>query len=669
MDMRTVLLTLALLAVAVGGGMAKTQYQGTDDIPKEGYMFYKENGKTRSVKPSTRADKVEWTFTSVIENCFDTSKKGKEAWLMTADGETQLKLTFQFKNPDEDHEIEEAEVLFCFYEGKDIFNEEKLDFITDVKITGTFKKEVEKNAINIIMTAPEAFPDPTISWYKYYVIVLMKLKGVGEAVVARQVGVSRNGLFLLHGLNSSRDCFFPFREYLLKTAKNYFVNQIYLGDYSSSNTSSFHANTHDNDVVKNSLKHLSDNLLLAGIASTKYDMVGHSMGGILERLYIQEVDDAHTNRLITLNTPHLGSIFGNIYIKYEEFLQDHPGVELYHGVEKFNEILAEAFSKDHSMQAVKDLAKNSPAIQNLQKGAWATLGIPVCAVGSEINDWSFRMAAKETFYAVFPKLASVLFDSTPGTGKAYLDKEAQKGSDYVVSVESQKGGCEKNFIYKGDYSQAMHCKVTEWNIIHEELNKLLSSPETYGLFTTGGFGEIPDPSRTRAEEEEKIDFITKFEEPKSTSFIKIEAKKVDGADYTHEIKLTQSDDVVAKVAFCLLNSDDIIADFDKDAMKFDMSGFEGEKWIYAFGRTNCGSGIQSVENSSELRYDLVGNNLKIENVSGPYTVAIYNYAGQMLAEMNSNPSHTYVLPRRKGLLIIGVRSDKDEQFIKVVTKQ
>ena len=160
--MKKLFMTLVLLAVA-GSGMARTQYQGADDIPKEGNMFFKENGKTRSVKPSTRADKVDWTFKSVIENCFDTSKKGKEAWLMTADGETQLKLTFQFKNPDEDHEIEEAEVLFCFYEGKDLFNEEKLDFITDEKIIGTFKKEVEKNAINIIMTAPEAFPDPTIS--------------------------------------------------------------------------------------------------------------------------------------------------------------------------------------------------------------------------------------------------------------------------------------------------------------------------------------------------------------------------------------------------------------------------------------------------------------------------------------------------------------------------
>jgi hypothetical protein len=118
-------------------------------------------------------------------------------------------------------------------------------------------------------------------------------------------------------------------------------------------------------------------------------------------------------------------------------------------------------------------------------------------------------------------------------------------------------------------------------------------------------------------------------------------------------------------------------------MYFDMSGFEGEKWIYAIGRTNYnalvidsvkvtlgegGSGIKSVENSSDLRYALAGNILTIKNVTGPYSVAVYNYAGQMLTEMNSNPSHTYALPYRKGLLIIGIRSNKDERFIKVVTK-
>ena len=291
------------------------------------------------------------------------------------------------------------------------------------------------------------------------------------------------------------------------------------------------------------------------------------------------------------------------------------------------------------------------------------------------------MAFKEGFYAVFPKIASVLFDSKAGTAKAYLDKEAQKGSDYVVSVESQIGGCKKSYIYKGDYSQAMHCKVTEWNIIHEELNKLLTATSTSD-FTTEGFGEFPDPARTRAEEDE-IEFVTGFEEPKSSSFIKIEAQKVDGQDYTHEIKLTQSDDVIAKVAFCLLSPDDMIADFDKDAMNFDMSGFEGEKWIYAFGRTDynalvidsvkvtlgeSGSGIKSVEDNAELRYAVAGNILMIKNVSEPYSVTVYSYAGQMLAEMNSNPSNTFALPRNKGLMIVKVRSSKGNKILKVMAK-
>jgi hypothetical protein len=127
----------------------------------------------------------------------------------------------------------------------------------------------------------------------------------------------------------------------------------------------------------------------------------------------------------------------------------------------------------------------------------------------------------------------------------------------------------------------------------------------------------------------------------------------------------------------------MIADYEKDVMYFDMSGFEGEKWIYAFGRTNynalvvdsvkvtlggAADGIKSVEDNAELRYAMVGNILEIKNVTGPYSVTVYNAAGQMLAEMNSNPSHMYALPRNKGLLIINVRSNKGKQFLKVLAK-
>ena len=676
--MKQRLLLLSLLTVFCVKGMS----QGSENIPVEGNKFYMEKGIPSSSQAVTRGDNSEtWTFKSVVENCFDLTKKDKEAWLMTADGETKLKVTFEYKTVDERHKIESAEVLFLFYNGDDLFNDDNAVLITDEKITGTFTKEVTEKSVTLHMTAPEVFPDPEASWYAFYVVLGLKFKGLGQATVARQIGVSRNGLFLLHGLNSNRQCFFPFREYLLKTAKSYFVKQMYLQDYSSTNTSSFEANTHKNHVVKNGLLTLSDNLFKAGIASTKYDMVGHSMGGILERLYIQEVDDKHTNRLITLNTPHFGSDLGNIYEQYDKYLDEHPDAKLRHGVEKFNEVLDDAFSKDHSMQAVKDLALNSPAIQRLAAKKDMMLGTYVCAVGSEVDTWEgTKSAIKESFWSNFPRLATILFGKDPGKGKTYLDKIASKGSDCVVSVESQIGGCEKSFIYRGTFGKAMHCNVTEWDIIHEELNNLLTATKAFDSFTTGGFGE-PSSVRTRGEGDE-IEFVTNFEEPKSTSFIKIEAKKVDGADYTHEIRLTSSSDMVAKVAFCLPDADNLISDYQKDVMYFDMSGFEGEKWIYAFGRTDynalvydsvkvtlgAADGIKSVENNAKLRYALLGNILEIKDVTGPYSIAVYNSAGQMLAEMDSNPSNMYALPRNKGLLIIKVRSNKGKQFLKVLTK-
>ena len=216
-------------------------------------------------------------------------------------------------------------------------------------------------------------------------------------------------------------------------------------------------------------------------------------------------------------------------------------------------------------------------------------------------------------------------------------------------------------------------------MIQARLLELLTSPKS-GDFCLTGFGTPPANVRKRAAE--NFEFFTDFVEPKSTSFIKIEGKKVENQKYTHELKITHSDDMAKTVAFCVLSKDEVVYDFDKNVMHFDMSGFEGEKWIYAIGRTNynalvidsvkvtlgAADGIKSVEDNAELRYAIAGNNLIIKNVTDPYSIAIYNAAGQMLAEMDSNPSHTYALPRNKGLLIIDVRSNKGKQFLKVLTK-
>lgn len=670
-------LVLALLLVFSVKGLS----QGTDNIPKEGSMFYLENGETPTTKTFTRGDDNElWTFKSVVETCFDESQKDKEAWLMTADGETKLKVTFEYKTDDERMAIESANVLFYSYEGDDLFHDDTKQLITDAAIIGTYTKEVTEKSVTLHMTAPKVFPDPKVSWYAFYVVLDMKFKkDKGGAAVARQIGVSRNGLLLMHGLNSNRQCFWPFGEYLYSTG-SYLKQQFYIQDYSASNTSSFYDNTHVNRVVENGLKTLSKKLFDIGIASTKYDMIGHSMGGILERLYIQQIDNKHTNKLITLNTPHFGSPLGEIYRAYDA-ARAEPAFE-YVLKTPMDFYLSIGFADDPNKQAVMDLGTFSLPIQELGWTVDRLKGIRVCAVGTEI-DWTasdeIDYAISEPFYQAWGVVMLNLFDKEVKHERVYLNEDAD-GTDAVVSVNSQKGGCEKFYIYRGLITQANHCAATEWDVIHARLLELLTSPRSSDFCLTG-FGTPPAYARTRGAENFK--FFTDFVEPKSTSFIKIEAKKIDNQEYTHELRLSHSNDMAKTVALCVLSKDDVVYDFDKDVMHFDMNGFEGEKWVYAIGRTNynalvvdsvkvtlegASDGIKSVEDNAELRYAIVGNNLEIKNVTGPYSVTVYNAGGQMLAEMNSNPSHTYALPRNKGLLIINVRSNKGKQFIKVVTK-
>ena len=82
------LLKSCLVLALIMAFCIKAASQSTNDIPKEGNMFYMENGKTRTVKASTRGDNdPQWSFKSVIENCYDNKKyKDQEAWMMTADG-------------------------------------------------------------------------------------------------------------------------------------------------------------------------------------------------------------------------------------------------------------------------------------------------------------------------------------------------------------------------------------------------------------------------------------------------------------------------------------------------------------------------------------------------------------------------------------------------------
>ena len=72
--MKQRLLLLSLLTVFCVKGMS----QGSENIPVEGNKFYMEKGIPSSSQAVTRGDNSEtWTFKSVVENCFDETKKDR----------------------------------------------------------------------------------------------------------------------------------------------------------------------------------------------------------------------------------------------------------------------------------------------------------------------------------------------------------------------------------------------------------------------------------------------------------------------------------------------------------------------------------------------------------------------------------------------------------------
>ena len=178
------LLKSSLVLALLMAFCTKAASQSTNDIPKEGNMFYMENGKTRTVKASTRGDKdPQWSFKSVVENCYDNKKyKDKDAWLMTADGETKLKATFEYLTNDENYDIDSTWVEFCFYDGKDLFHDEdNVMYFDDENISGTFTMEHTKKTVTLHLTAPSVFLNPSYAWYTFYVVLHLKLKGLGRA--------------------------------------------------------------------------------------------------------------------------------------------------------------------------------------------------------------------------------------------------------------------------------------------------------------------------------------------------------------------------------------------------------------------------------------------------------------------------------------------------------
>lgn len=666
------------------------------DIPRENPVFYVEDSMPSDIlSGQTRASSSNWNVKSVVEKCFDEDNLGEEAWLMTADGETSLSVTLAYSGTDTRYSIASQEVSFYFYEGSDLFHDDNKEQIvgSDIGIyVGDYTVDNTESTATVKLTAPDCYP-VLVPWYSFYVVIKVKFQNGGTASVAKNIGISKPGVLLLHGLNSNSECFSPFKNFLMNS-NAYISQQVLSYDYSSSATSSFQYNTHSRNVVGKGLHDLSDALFSVGIASSKYDMIGHSMGGILERMYCQEVTPLHTNKLMTLNTPHLGSGWGNIYTDVVPILEVLSYVDPINGdnytkiANSLKNILDMFCSVDHNKQAVYDLALNSSAIQHLNNYNSELYGIPVCAVGTEV-DWlnveGVKYACAQTLWDNYGFLLAHIFKREIPRERNFLTNDTE-GSDAVVSVSSQRGGLSSMFsnIYKGTFFNANHCASPEWAIVHEKLLDLLNTKTTDSYtFSMRGFGSLPSNARMNARKnqtERTNEYITEFAAPKETTFIKIDAESVVDDNYTHKIKLSHSNDMATVMAFVILSDDDMVSDYDKDEMFFDLDGYDGEYTIYAIGRTdynalvmdsikislNQVNGINNqYKTQNNLMCSISDNRIKVHGTDKPYSITAYDLTGRVLLYQKSNASHSYPLPMDKGVFIIGIKTADGLQTFKM----
>ncbi len=299
--------------------------------------------------------------------------------------------------------------------------------------------------------------------------------GAGEVVRSEaEIGLFRPPLLFVHGLWSRRSTWsFPLasdrRFRRLPT------------DYGETNAAHFHQNS---AIVPGDLAVLRSEMRDAGIAVTQVDVIGHSMGGLLTRLWIQNrnhrrVDNFYSgdvNKFFTLDTPHTGSPLANL-------LQSIWTTPLVGFVAAR---LFEAMDLVIDQGAIEDLSVGSTAIAGIEE-----TGVPTHAV--------VGVGGSELFPQVTPILTQLAFlvdlFSTTGIDDLYAGLE----HDVIVARESQEGGATAPAYTVVGGGDGIHIgggsiPGNTGSIVYSELlSALIDTPATSPLFSN-----FPAPSSLRA---------------------------------------------------------------------------------------------------------------------------------------------------------------------------
>jgi|GEM_PF-6782686 len=257
-------------------------------------------------------------------------------------------------------------------------------------------------------------------------------------------------VLLIHGLNSEGSIFNELRNYL-KYPLGFIKQPSYAND------KEFKANA---AVLPSNIDDLLLNMIADGYSAGKVDIIGHSMGGILSRLYLQSnyyLNDI--NKLVCLNTPHSGSELANLAHTYElvcEFIFEY----FFFFVREFD-CLGGAF---------ENLRTNSIAIQQDLNGEKLNRETtPSHSIITTVKSSQLK------FYE------SILIDLILGT--VLFDDE----HDYIVSKSSQIGGLD---LANQSEFESPHWGSYNHPLVRKRIKELLLGNPRGLLFAQNGFNPV-----------------------------------------------------------------------------------------------------------------------------------------------------------------------------------
>ena len=293
------------------------------------------------------------------------------------------------------------------------------------------------------------------------------------------IKVYRAPVIMVHGLWGDPSSFSKLKEHL--DNNNYYLPSFTkIVNYQYSNDASFYENR---KIVSNDIIVLLGLIRREGYSAGKVDVIGHSMGGIISRYYLQSNDykqrqDIH--KLITINSPHSGSPWGNLFFGSLLNVTTHLKWQLIG-----EEIVKAFFNGSIHNGAVKDLAIKSNAMDYLNNTSLNNEVVPSHTIITTCRIQDFvDYLDNDGFYAIY-KAISPAFDLPIGAFVSELLFNNEL-NDLVVAESSQSGGLPQsattNFV-----NQFHIGSPSNLSVMNEVTYALNTNPTNANYFTQSGF--------------------------------------------------------------------------------------------------------------------------------------------------------------------------------------